>query len=202
MVRTQLSSRGIKDPRVLRAFRRVPRHRFVSEGFLEQAYDDSPLPIGFGQTISQPYTVARMTELLAMGPDDELLEIGTGSGYQTAILAELAKKVYSVERVPGLLERARAILKEMGYTNIELREGDGTKGWKDHGLFEGIIVTAGAPDVPKPLVEQLADRGRMVIPVGEHYTQTMIRIIREGNDFRRESHGLFRFVELIGEHGW
>jgi protein-L-isoaspartate(D-aspartate) O-methyltransferase len=202
MVRTQLEARGIKDSRVLRAFRKVPRHRFVSEGFLEQAYDDSPLPIGFGQTISQPYTVARMTELLAVGPEDEVLEIGTGSGYQAAILAELAKKVYSIERIPELLERARSILEEMAYTNIEVRGGDGTSGWKDHGPFEGIIVTAGAPELPEPLLEQLAEGGRLVIPVGEHYTQTMMRIIRRGRDLRRESHGSFRFVELIGEHGW
>jgi protein-L-isoaspartate(D-aspartate) O-methyltransferase len=202
MVRTQLEARGIRNPRVLRAFRNVPRHRFVSEGFLEQAHDDAPLPIGHGQTISQPYTVARMTELLNPGPDEEVLEIGTGSGYQAAILAELAKKIYSIERIPELVDRSRKLLEELGYENVEVRLEDGTLGWKDKGPFDSIMVTAAASDVPEPLLEQLADMGRLVIPVGGQYTQTMMRIVRQGDRFKRESHGAFRFVELVGRYGW
>ncbi len=202
MVRTQIEARGVKNLRVLRAFRKVPRHRFVTEGFLEQAYDDNPLPIGHGQTISQPYTVARMTELLNPGPDEEVLEIGTGSGYQAAILAELAKKVYSIERVPALAEKAREILEELGYDNIEIRVDDGSAGWEGRDSFPAIIVTAGAGDVPEPLLRQLANGGRLVIPVGGQYTQTMMRIIRKGDKLKRESHGAFRFVELVGKYGW
>jgi protein-L-isoaspartate(D-aspartate) O-methyltransferase len=202
MVRTQIEKRGVRDPKVLRAFRKVPRHRFVSEAFLEQAYDDSPWPIGQGQTISQPYTVAVMTELLNPGPDEEILEIGTGSGYQAAILAELAKKIYSIERIPELAESAGKLLEELGYENVDVRVDDGSVGLKGKGRFTAIMVTAGAAEVPDPLLEQLEDGGRMVIPVGGQHTQTMMRIIRKGDKFKRESHGAFRFVELVGKYGW
>ncbi len=202
MVDNQIVARGIKDPRVIAAMRKVPRHLFVDEALWDQAYGDFPLPIGEGQTISQPYIVALMTEALQLKGDEKVLEIGTGSGYQTAILAELARKVYSIERVPSLVERARRVLAQLGYTNVVIRLGDGTKGWPEEAPFEAIIVTAGGPKIPEPLLNQLADGGRLVIPVGDEYSQDLIRVTRVGNRLVTENFGGVRFVKLIGDHGW
>ena len=201
MVREQISSRGVKDLRVLKAMEKVPRHLFVPPSLIDQAYDDTPLPIGFKQTISQPYTVAFMTELLELKGDEKVLEIGTGSGYQTAILAELAKEVYSIERIPELLEEAKKRLKELGYENVHLKVGDGTQGWKQYAPYQAIIVTAGAPSPPPPLLEQLDEGGRLVIPVGDRYSQEMWRIRKIKGEIFTESLGPFRFVELVGEYG-
>jgi protein-L-isoaspartate(D-aspartate) O-methyltransferase len=169
MVVTQIMARGVRDERVIAAMRKVPRHRFVPAALQEAAYYDSPLPIGSGQTISQPYIVALMTEALALKGGGTVLEIGTGSGYQAAILAEIVDTVYTIEILPELADRARAILDTLGYRNVHVRAGDGFLGWPAHAPFDGIIVTAAAPRVPEPLVEQLAVGGRIVIPVGEEY---------------------------------
>jgi len=174
MVETQLIPRGIKDERVLSAMRKVPRHLFVDASLIDRAYEDHALPIGEGQTISQPYMVAIMTELLELKGDERVLEIGTGSGYQSAILAELSFKVYSIERIEGLATRARKILDSLGYRNIEIRIANGTYGWKEESPFNGIIVTAGAPDIPETLIEQLVEGGRLVIPVGDRWSQRLI----------------------------
>lgn len=202
MVRTQLEARLIRDPRVLAAFRKVPRHYFLPEGMRNRAYDDTPLPIGHGQTISQPYTVARMTEALGLTGNEVVLEIGTGSGYQTAILAELAAWVYSVERIRELALSARNLLDELGYENVAINVADGTFGWKDHAPYDAIIVTAGAPDIPKPLIVQLKEGGRLVIPVGDLATQNLILGAKKGDQLLTEDLGAYRFVELIGAHGW
>jgi protein-L-isoaspartate(D-aspartate) O-methyltransferase len=202
MVDEQLIPRGISDPRVLEAFRGVPRHRFVTEALSGEAYADHPLPIGEGQTISQPYMVAIMTQCLKLKGAESVLEIGTGSGYQTAILAELAKKVYSVERFPALADRARAALGELGYKNIEIKTGDGSLGWEERGPYDAIIVTAGAPEVPHSLVRQLADNGRLALPVGGAYSQALTVIEKKkGAAFSTEICGCV-FVPLIGEEGW
>ena len=192
----------IKDGRVLAAMSKVPRERFVPEGLVAQAYSDRPLNIGEGQTISQPLIVAMMSALLHLKGTEKILEIGTGSGYQAAILCELAKKVYSIERISSLSNRARRILYEIGYVNFTLRIGDGTLGWPENAPFDGIIVTAGAPVIPEALVEQLADGGRLVIPVGGEEVQTLKIITRIGSSFKEESVSGCRFVKLIGEYGW
>ena len=166
MVATQIRARGIRDTAVLAAMERVPRHEFVPDALKREAYDDTPLPIGFDQTISQPYIVAYMTEAAEVGPNERVLEIGTGSGYQAAILAELAREVYTIEIVPGLAARAQAQLRALGYTNVHARTGDGYAGWKEHAPYDAIVVTAAPDHVPPALVEQLAVGGRMVIPVG------------------------------------
>lgn len=202
MVRTQLERRGIQNELVLAAFRKVPRHRFMPEGVQSRAYDDCPLPIGGGQTISQPYTVARMTEALELQGDEIVLEIGTGSGYQAAILAEIAQWVYSVERHRDLAMFARNILDELGYHNVAVKVGDGTLGWKEHSPYEGVLVTAAAPEIPKPLVNQLKDGGRMVIPVGSKYSQNMIVGVKRGEKLETRDIGPYRFVELVGSYGW
>jgi len=202
MVKSQLIPRGISDPGVLKVMEKVPRHRFVGDHYADQAYEDRPLSIGHGQTISQPYIVALMTEALELKAHARTLEIGTGSGYQAAILAELSKQVYTIERVEPLLERAREILQELGYTNVHLKAFNGTMGWKEHAPFDAIMVTAGAPDIPQPLLEQLADRGRLVIPVGDRLTQQLTKVVREGDDFFREDLGSVRFVNLMGTYGW
>jgi len=201
MVREQIAERGVSDIRVLKAMEKVPRHLFVPPALIEQAYDDTPLPIGFKQTISQPYTVAFMTEALELKEDEKVLEIGAGSGYQTAILAELAKEVYSIERIPELAEQAKKRLSELGYKNVHIKVGDGSLGWKEYAPYQAIIVTAGAPSPPPPLIEQLDEGGRMVIPVGDKYSQTMLRIRKVKNELKKESLGPFRFVELVGEYG-
>jgi protein-L-isoaspartate(D-aspartate) O-methyltransferase len=202
MVRTQMESRGIADPRVLAAFRKVPRHRFMPEGIRSRAYEDTPLPIGEGQTISQPYTVARMTEALELTDKRIVLEIGTGSGYQAAILAELAEWVYSVERLRNLSGAARNILDELGYHNVATKVGDGTLGWSEHAPYDAVIVTAGGPSIPQPLVDQLQDGGRLVMPVGDPYSQSLILGVKRGGRLETDNLGPYRFVELVGEHGW
>jgi len=202
MVESQLISRGIKDPRVLDTMRKVPRHRFIEEALVSQAYNDHPLPIGEKQTISQPYMVALMTEALELQGYERVLEIGTGSGYQTAILAELAEKIYSIERIRTLSVKAQRILDDLGYFNVVLKVGDGTLGLKEEGPFDAIIVTAGSPDVPQPLVDQLAMGGRLVVPVGDRYTQSLMKITRVKEGISKTDLGGCRFVNLLGTHGW
>jgi len=202
MVRTQLVTRGITDQRVLDAIMKVPRHLFVEEALRGEAYNDHPLPIGHKQTISQPYIVALMTQALELKGDEHTLEIGTGSGYQTAILAQLCEKVYTVERIRLLLEQARKRLWELGYTNILFKAFDGTLGWEEYAPFDAIIVTAGAPRIPQPLIDQLADGGRLVIPVGGKFSQELIRVTKKNGDLIQKNLGGCRFVDLIGVHGW
>lgn len=202
MVEQQVRARGILDRAVLEALRKVPRHCFVPELDHLNAYEDRPLPIGGGQTISQPYMVALMTSLLALTPGDRVLEIGTGCGYQTAVLAELGAEVYSVERVEALSRRARALLEELGYAGVTFRVGDGTSGWPEHAPYQAVIVTAGGPAVPPCLIEQLGEGGRLVMPVGSSRVQRLVRLTRRGKRLRREEHGTCSFVKLIGQHGW
>lgn len=202
MVEKQIEARGIADPAVLDAMRTVPRHMFVSEALMDQAYSDFPLPIGEQQTISQPYIVAEMTQALRLTGNDRVLEIGTGSGYQAAILAQIAYRVYTIERIHGLYVNARKLFDQLGYHNIVTRYSDGTCGWKDESPFDAIIVTAGAPDIPAVLVEQLAVGGRLVIPVGNQYAQDLVQLIREEKGVRKVNLGGCRFVKLVGEHGW
>ncbi len=202
MVRSQLIPRGITDEGVLRAMTKVPRHYFVEEDLQKEAYDDHPLPIGHKQTISQPYIVALMTQALRLRGREKTLEVGTGSGYQTAILAELSREVYTVERILPLLEEAKTTLSRLMYTNIHYKAFDGTLGWAEHQPYDAIVVTAGAPGIPGPLRDQLADGGRMVIPVGSRFSQELFRITRTGDRFDEESLGGCRFVDLIGVHGW
>ncbi len=202
MVESQIAARGIRDKRVLEAMKKVPRHLFVDEALWDQAYSDFPLPIGSGQTISQPYIVARMTEELGLKGDEKVLEIGTGSGYQTAILAELARQVFSVERMPGLLQRARQVLDSLGYHNVMIKLDDGTWGWKEHAPYDAILVTAGSPTIPTPLLDQLKDPGVMVVPVGDEYSQTLTKIIKKDGKVETKYLEGVRFVKLIGDHGW
>ncbi len=202
MVNTQLMPRGIRDPRVLAAMRQVPRHRFVPSALWDQAYNDYPLPIGEDQTISQPYIVALMTEILEPKDSDRVLEVGVGSGYQAAVLAELVAQVFTMDRVGPLATRAQETLKSMGYRNIKVRFGDGTLGWPEEAPFDGIMVTAAAPQVPRPLTEQLALGGRLVIPVGDRYSQTLTLVRQTRDGLKFEYHGGCRFVPLIGKYGW
>jgi protein-L-isoaspartate(D-aspartate) O-methyltransferase len=202
MVERQLVPRGIADPRVLAAMGTLPRHLFVEEALQGQAYSDNALPIGSRQTISQPYIVARMTELLRPGPDDRVLEIGTGSGYQTALLAMLAGTVHTVERLRPLSQRARAILRELKIENVYFRVGDGTAGWPEEAPFSRIVVTAGSPAVPAPLLGQLADGGRLVIPVGDERQQIIHVMIKGPAGLRTERYDPCVFVKLIGQEGW
>jgi len=201
MVEEQIVSRGIKDPRVISAMKKVPRHLFVEEALQSQAYSDHPLPIGEKQTISQPYMVALMTEALQL-EKEKVLEIGAGSGYQTAILAELAEKVFSIERIRSLAIKARQLLYELGYFNVEIKIFDGTHGWMEEAPFDAIIVTAGAPDIPQPLLDQLAIDGRLVIPVGDAYAQDLMRVTHTKEGIKKEELGGCRFVKLIGKYGW
>jgi protein-L-isoaspartate(D-aspartate) O-methyltransferase len=202
MVDSQLITRGILDPRVLAAMGKVPRHRFIPPSLWDQAYNDYPLPIGEDQTISQPYIVALMTEMLELKGTEKVLEIGTGSGYQAAILAELAAQVYSIDRMASLSAQAQKVLDSMGYKNIHLKVGDGTLGWPEECPFDGILVTAGSPQVPRPLTEQLALNGRLVIPVGDRFSQTLTLVRKTKEGLKYEYHGGCRFVRLIGQHGW
>jgi protein-L-isoaspartate(D-aspartate) O-methyltransferase len=205
MVDAQIRSRGIKDMRLLKLMEKIPRHLFVEEAMMDQAYNDNPLPIGERQTISQPYIVALMTEALALTGKEKVLEIGTGSGYQTAILAELAYRVCSIERIASLAGMARKTLDYLNAFNVAIRVGDGTYGWKEEAPFDAILVTAGAPKVPPILVEQLGVGGRLVIPVGSRSTQTLLKVTRLSEnieDVKKEDLGGCRFVDLIGEHGW
>lgn len=202
MVEYQLRRRGIKDERVLQAFMKVPRHKFVQPKDLWRAYEDYPLPIGYGQTISQPYIVAVMTELLELKGDERVLEVGTGSGYQAAILAELSKEVFTIERIPELAQRSQKLLRELGYENVRVVVGDGSKGLPQFAPYDAIIVTAAAPKPPKPLLEQLKEGGRLVIPIGTHKLQDLTRITKIGSEFKTENFGPCLFVPLIGEEGW
>ena len=202
MVEEQIVSRGIKDPRVIAAMKKVPRHLFVEEALQSQAYSDHPLPIGEKQTISQPYMVALMTEALQLKEKEKVLEIGAGSGYQTAILAELAEKVFSIERIRSLAIKARQLLYELGYFNVEIKIFDGTYGWMEKSPFDAILVTAGAPDIPQPLYDQLAMGGRLVIPVGDISIQDLFRITKTEGGMKKENLGGCRFVKLIGRYGW
>lgn len=202
MVRTQLVARGIRDERVLDAMRRVPRHLFVSEGVRGRAYDDAALPAGEGQTISQPYIVAIMTELLELRGGEKVLEIGTGSGYQAAVLAELAYEVFTMERRGALARKAENNLASLGYDNVHCLVGDGTLGWPAEAPYERILVTAGAPRVPPPLIEQLAEGGVMVAPVGDFFSQQLVKLRNKGRRLETERHIPCVFVPLVGAEGW
>jgi protein-L-isoaspartate(D-aspartate) O-methyltransferase len=202
MVRSQIEARGVRDERVLAAMRAVPRHLFVPAYQAGSAYRDTPLAIGQGQTISQPYIVALMTELLELRGDERVLEIGTGSGYQAAVLSRLAAEVITIERFASLAEEARERLTGLGMDNVRVEVGDGTLGWPQGAPYDAVIVTAASPDMPEPLPEQLADGGRLVAPVGPRWTQRLVRVRREGGAFKRESLIGVAFVPLIGAHGW
>ncbi len=203
MVARQLEARGVRDERVLAAMRKVPRHRFVPERHRAAAYDDNPLPIGEGQTISQPYMVATMTEQLALAGDERVLEIGTGSGYQAAVLSELAAEVISLERHRALAQDAGDLLAELGYTNVQVEVADGTLGWPAGAPYDGILVTAGAPKTPRELREQLAKGGRLVIPVGDIHTQVVEIHTRTGPEsWSVRTSTACRFVPLVGQEGW
>lgn len=197
-----LRGKGIADLSVLRAFDLVPRHLFVPTGVYHRAYDDTSIPIGNGQTISQPSTHARYLELLRLTGTERVLEIGTGSGYQTALLSHLASQVFSVERVPALLDRAREVLRAAGVRNVSLLAGDGTLGWRDYAPYDAILVTAGSPSVPEPLAEQLAEGGRLLIPLGDREAQTLTMVTRRGETLERREVAPARFVPLLGTHGW
>lgn len=202
MVRTQLIPRGIRDKRVLDAMERVPRHLFVDRSTISDAYSDMALPIGEGQTISQPYMVAVMTELLELKGSEKVLEIGTGSGYQAAVLAELSRDVYTIERVEALGELAKKRFHDLSYTNIHSMVGDGTLGWPEEAPFDRIIITAGAPDIPEPLISQLAEGGIIVSPVGGLYSQQLLKTRKSNGNLTNEYHTLCVFVPLIGQYGW
>lgn len=202
MVVTQIKRRGVKDRLVLDAMRSVPRHRFVPLEYQENAYADRPLPIGEGQTISQPYMVAMMTEALQLKGGESVLEVGTGSGYQLAVLATIAGQVFSIERHGALADRAREVLRELEYKNVSIFTGDGTLGMADKGPFDAIIVTAGAPHIPAELKKQLKEGGRLLVPVGGAFMQSLKRIRRRGGDFEEESLLSCVFVPLIGADGW
>lgn len=205
MVETQIKARSITDPRVLKAMETIPRHLFVDEGLIDQAHADNPLPIGERQTISQPYIVALMTTALELKGKERVLEIGTGSGYQTAILAYLADRVFSIERIASLATRARKVLDSLNYYNVAIRVGDGSYGWKEEAPFDAIITTAAAPKIPQYLVGQLVVGGRLVVPVGSREVQTLYKLSRVEEDLSRiktEDLGGCRFVSLIGESGW
>jgi len=202
MVKTQIIARGIKDPLVIQAIKRVPRHMFVDESLIYEAYGDYPLPIGEGQTISQPYMVASMTEQLELTGGEKILEIGTGSGYQAAVLAEIVREAYTIERIEPLAKRAKEILDRLGYKNIHISVGDGTLGLPEYSPYDAIIVTAASPDVPPPLFEQLKESGRMVIPISDYFGQTLVRVKKKnGKEIRERLYGCV-FVPLIGDFGY
>ena len=202
MVRKQIEARGVTDRKVLDALNKVPRHLFISEALWDQAYGDFPLPIGEHQTISQPYIVAEMTQALQLNEEDSVLEIGTGSGYQAAILAEIAFRVYTIERIHSLFRKSRKLFDELRYYNIITKYSDGTIGWEDESPFDAIIVTAGAPEVPKFLLNQLSKGGRMVVPVGDQYSQELIKFYKDEKGIHKTNLGGCRFVKLVGEYGW
>ncbi|MBS3735906.1 protein-L-isoaspartate(D-aspartate) O-methyltransferase [Candidatus Bipolaricaulota bacterium] len=202
MIGEQLKERGINDERLLDAFRANPRHLFVPKDQKSRAYSDRPLPIGEGQTISQPYIVALMTDLLRVGPGDRVLEIGTGSGYQSAILATLGETVYTVEKKGKLQEQAKRIHRSLGLENIGYRTGDGTKGWKEQAPFEKIIGTGSVPEVPDSLINQLKVQGRLVIPAGARRQQRIVLVVKEGDRIRKEKKSYCSFLPLVGDEGW
>ena len=202
MVKTQLMSRGISDKLVLNAMKKVPRERFLPKDLEGSAYDDCALPIGEGQTISQPYMVAIMTEKLVLSGGEKVLEIGTGSGYQAAVLSEIAGEVITIERIPAIAERSKKLFDELGYKNIRVIVADGTLGLPQVAPFGGVIVTAGAPSLPKPLIEQLSDGGKLVIPVGETFEQTLMIVTKHGDRIDIERSIGCVFVPLVGKYGW
>jgi len=202
MVQEQLVSRGIKDPRVLWAMAKVPRHLFVEGELWNQAYDDHPLPIGAGQTISQPYMVALMVEALGLKGTERVLEVGTGSGYAVAVLAELCAQVFSVEGVEDLALKAGTTLTSLGYRNVALLVADGTLGWEEHAPYDAVVISAAAPCIPRPLLEQVRTPGYLVLPMGEKELQTLVRIRKDGEGIREEYLGECRFVKLRGKYGW
>ena len=199
MVEEQIIARGVKDKKVIEVMKKVPRHLFVPEEYRQYSYEDEPLPIGEGQTISQPYIVAYMTEILELKEDDKVLEVGTGSGYQTAILAEIVKEVYTVEIIESLSKRAQKVLKELGYENIYFKIGDGTYGWKEHSPYNAILVTAAPSKIPESLQNQLDEGGRMIIPVGSFF-QELVLVIRQKNKFKKKKLIPVRFVPLVSTH--
>jgi|TARA_B100000959_G_scaffold281054_1_gene344265 protein-L-isoaspartate(D-aspartate) O-methyltransferase len=202
MVLEQLVDRGIKNQEVIRAFLKVPRHLFVEEALRERAYGDYPLPIGLNQTISQPYMVALMCELLELKGDEKVLEIGTGSGYETAILAELVERVFSIERIDYLIQNARTVLDKLRYNNVVTKVADGTYGWREESPFDGIVVTAASPQIPKKLLDQLAVKRHLVIPKGDAFSQTLFKITKAEKGFNTKSITGCVFVKLIGKYGW
>lgn len=202
MVEEQLISRGIKDKRVLDAMGKVPRHIFIEEALRSRAYGDYPLPIGEKQTISQPYMVALMTEALELRGNEKVLEIGTGSGYQSAVLAELCDKVYSVERIKSLAIKAREHLDSLKYMNVAIKIFDGTYGWIEHAPYDAIIVTAGAPEIPQSLIDQLVISGRMVIPVGDEFSQVLVKVEKNEDGIKTTNICGCVFVKLVGNYGW
>jgi protein-L-isoaspartate(D-aspartate) O-methyltransferase len=202
MVEEQLVRRGVSDGRVIAAMRRVPRHLFVEEALRDRAYGDHPLPIGEQQTISQPYIVGLMTSLLVLEGGEKVLEVGTGSGYQTAVLAALARRVCSIERLPALAARARAVIEGLGITNVWIRVGNGALGWPDEAPFDRILVAAGGPAVPPPLFQQLAPGGRMVVPIGDAANQTLTLVENVDGQMRTTPHGDCSFVKLVGKYAW
>jgi protein-L-isoaspartate(D-aspartate) O-methyltransferase len=198
----ELRSKGIRDLAVLHAIEKIPRHLFVPTGIRHRAYDDAPLPVGNSQTISQPLIHAQYLELLQLKGTERVLEVGTGTGYQTALLSHLVAQVFSIERIAPLLDRAREILKQLGIRNVSVMVGDGTLGWREHAPFEAILVSAGAPSVPQPLLDQLADGGRLLVPVGDRETQHLVLYTRRGDRMDKREVAPVRFVPLIGSHGW
>jgi len=202
MVEHQIEARGIHNPRVLAAMREIPRHLFIPPPFDQSAYDDNPLPIGNGQTISQPYIVALMTELLRPGPSDNVLEIGAGSGYQAAILSRLVHRLTTMERIPEIANLARNNIKSLGIQNVEVIKGDGTQGYPQNAPYNGIMVTAATPEIPRALTDQLADGGRLLAPVGGRDVQELVTLEKQGDRMIPQYHGGVRFVPLIGKHGW
>ncbi len=202
MVVEQLERRGIKDPRVLAAMRTVERDRFIPPEYVDHAYDDGPLPIGSSQTISQPYIVALMTEVAELKGSERVLEIGTGSGYQTAVLSQLAAEVYSMEVIPELLERARRALDTIGVRNVHLRCGDGSEGWPEAAPFDVILVTAAMPGIARPLVDQLSPGGKLIAPIGEEDLQTLVRLQNINGSWQEQYFGECRFVKMTGKHGF
>ena len=202
MVLEQLVDRGIKNQEVIRAFLKVPRHLFVEQALRERAYGDYPLPIGLNQTISQPYMVALMCELLELKGNEKVLEIGTGSGYETAILAQLAERVFSIERLDFLTQNARVVLDKLRYNNVVTKVADGTYGWREESPFDGIVVTAASPQIPKRLLDQLAVKRHLVIPKGDAFSQTLFKITKTEKGFDTKSITGCVFVKLIGKYGW
>lgn len=202
MVDKQIIARGITDPLVIDAMLKVPRHLFVSEALIDSAYGDFPLPIGEGQTISQPFIIAEMTEKLGLKGHERVLEIGTGSGYQAAILSRIVYKVYTIERNRTLFSQTRKLFDNLKYHNIVTRYSDGTQGWKQESPFDAVIVTAGGRQIPQPLIDQLAIGGKLVMPVGGNFSQELILLTKEENNIRTDNLGACRFVKLIGQYGW
>ena len=202
MVRDQVEARGVDDRRVLDAMREIPRHLFIPDEYRDAAYHDRPLPIGSGQTISQPYIVGLMTSLLELKQSDKVLEIGAGSGYQAALLSKLARTVVTIERLPEIAAKAKDVMQRLGITNVKVVVEDGTLGYAPDAPYDGIIITAASPDIPPPLIGQLADKGRLVAPVGTRDLQQLVRIRKQGDRISREMFGGVVFVPLLGRHGW